>query len=99
MQIDNIDLGTLQQNKKHNFVALVRNDKNFPITVTRIKVGCSSCTEATIRKFTIQPKEDVLMDVKYTPFTVGPHDKYIKVYYTENNVPLEYTFTFKATVK
>lgn len=99
MQIDNIDLGTLQQNKKHKFSALVRNDKNFPIKVTRIKVGCSSCTEATIKKYDIQPNEDVLMDISYKPFSVGSHDKAITVYYTENNVDLQYTFTFKAIVK
>jgi shikimate 5-dehydrogenase len=99
MQIDSINLGTLTANKKHNFVALVRNDSNFSIVITKLKVGCSSCTEATVRKYNLQPKEDVLMDVSYKPFSTGLHEKMITVFYTENNVEKEHKLIFNTTVK
>lgn len=98
MYIENIDLGTLPINKKYNFSAIIRNDKTFPITITKIKVGCTSCTEASIVKNDIQSNEDVIMKVAYTPGSIGMHDKMIRVYYMENNIPLECVFTFKATV-
>ena len=99
MQIDNIDLGTIKANKKHNFVALIRNDSNFSITINRLKVGCPSCTEATVRKYNLQPKEDVLMNVSYKPFSTGLHEKMITVFYTENNIEKEHKLIFNATVK
>lgn len=98
MYIENINLGTIQSNKKHNFVALIRNDKEFPITITKLKVGCSSCTEAKVRKNIIEVKEDVLMDVMYKPFSIGTHEKTITIFYTENNVQLQYVFIFNAKV-
>ena len=99
MIIENIDLGTIQINKKHSFPALVRNDTDSVITINKLKVSCSSCTEAKIRKNQLQPKEDVLIDVTFKPTTLGVHDKFIAIYYTENNIEMEYKFVFKALVK
>ena len=98
MYIENIDLGTIKINKKHSFLGLIRNNSEFPITIIRVQVSCSSCTDANARKKEILPGEEVLMDISYTPFSLGVHDKSITVHYIENNVVLEYRFVFKAII-
>ena len=98
MHVENINLGIIKANKKHTFSALLTNDTEHKIVVTHLKVGCSSCTDAKIQKNMLSSFDTSLINIAYTPSTLGIHDKFIIVYYTENNESKDYKFFFKGNV-
>jgi len=89
-----IDLGLIKFGKPKSFSFQVRNCGNFPIQITKLWVGCSSCTTAVVRKAMLAEGECTTVDVVFTPGTLGAQRKYVQVQWNGLKVlKLEFTAT------
>lgn len=85
-------LGSIKKGAPYSFKFTVYNEGAFPITITKIAVGCGSCTKASTAKTLLNPKESTDVNVVFTPGVAGPQNKYVNVYWNKDNV-LKLTFT------
>lgn len=73
------NLGKVKFGKPHSFTFCLENNGNQTITVDKLVVGCNSCTKASLKKTIIRPSESVLLDVVFTPGSLGDQKKFITV--------------------
>lgn len=60
--------------------------------ITKLVVGCGSCTKASTEKTIIQPDEETLVNVIFTPGRTGIQTKHISVRYNGDMIlKLEFT--------
>lgn len=86
------DLGRIKFGKPTKFTIPVKNDGDLPIKIDKLVVGCGSCTEANVGNTMIYVGQEVLVNVKFTPGSVGPQTKHISVRYDSDQIlRLEFT--------
>jgi hypothetical protein len=86
------NLGRLKFGRPTGFNFQVKNETTRQIEITKLVVGCGSCTKANIVKTKLQPEEEATIDVVFTPGSTGPQKKHITVKYDANSVlRLEFT--------
>ena len=84
------DLGSIKFGKPHIFTFTVK--ATTPCEITKLVVGCGSCTKATINKTKLQPEENIDINVIFTPGSTGKQTKHITVRYDADSVlKLEFT--------
>lgn len=87
-----IDLGRIPFGKANTFHFTVTNNGKVPIQITKLWVGCSSCTKASARKAMLADGECTTIDVIFTPGSVGKQNKNVQVQWNGNQViKLEFT--------
>jgi len=91
-ETNNIDLGRIQFGKPHTFQIPVTNKGGKTISITKVAVGCTSCTKAHIAGNRMDPGQTKNVNVTFTPGTLGPQKKSIIVYWdTTSILKLEFT--------
>ena len=80
-----IDLGTIKFGKVYTFEYEITNTVGNDIPIDKVRVSCSSCTQATLPK-KIKGNETVTMKVTYTPGVIGPTSKAVDVLYDGDQV-------------
>lgn len=89
-----IDLGQVKFGKTVKFSFDVKNSGKVPIQITKLWVGCSSCTKASTRKAMLADGECTTVDVEFTPGSIGPQRKNVQIQWNGNQVlKLEFTAT------
>lgn len=87
-----INLGSIPFGKPKEFSFTVKNEGKVPVQITKLWVGCSSCTKATAKKAMLADGECTTIDVIFTPGTVGTQNKNVQVQWNGNKViKLEFT--------
>lgn len=86
-----IDLGKIKFGKPHSFNMTFRNDSNKDVTVTKLVVGCSSCTKAQIRNTILHPSDIGVIETVFTPGTLGKQKKNVSVLTDNGTLKLEFT--------
>ena len=89
-----IDLGTLPFGKPHSFNFEVTNTGKEDITITKVVLGCSACTQADIENHFLKPKDSTNVKVIFTPGSTGINNKSISLGYGSTVLKLK----FKAIV-
>jgi hypothetical protein len=86
------DLGRLKFGKAEKFTIPIKNEGDSAVKIDKLILGCGSCTEASSPKTMLFPDEEVQINVKFTPGSVGNQKKYIQVRYDGNQIlKLEFT--------
>lgn len=86
------NLGKLKYGKPSGFNFQIKNQSGREIKINKIVVGCGSCTKASTTKEILQPGEDGIINVTFTPGSTGNQTKHISVRYDESQVlKLEFT--------
>lgn len=95
-----IQLGTLKYGVKHSFEVTLVNSAETKININKVYVGCTACTTAEINKKTLDPKEEVILNIHFTPGSTGNQNKQVSVAYSsdDNKVYPDLSIKFKATV-
>ena len=87
-----IDLGRIPFGKPYSFYFTVQNTSSQPVEITKLFVGCSSCTKAQTTKAKLADGDCTKIDVVFTPGTIGPQRKNVQVQWNGNKViKLEFT--------
>lgn len=96
-----IDLGIIKVKKSVTFNMDITNGGSQIIKIVQVRVGCGSCTTATISKNYINPGEVVPLTAVFTPVTEGNNSKTITLVYKQESetTQRELTITFKSTVE
>lgn len=81
-----IDLGDIPFGKPTNFSFTVKNEGRVPIEITKLWVGCASCTKATTHKAKLADGECTTINVVFTPGTIGKQQKNVQVQWNGNQV-------------
>lgn len=81
-----LDLGRIPFGKPTHFQFDVKNTGKVPLQITKLWVGCSSCTTASCRKAKLADGECTTIDVTFTPGTKGPQKKNVQVQWNGNQV-------------
>lgn len=84
------DLGTLKFGKPYNFNFIVKNDSSNKVELKKLSVGCTSCTKATCPVTTIGPTEEAVINVVFTPGTMGKQRKSVVVKYDDTSLKMEF---------
>lgn len=92
------DLGNLKFGKPHNFNYIITNSGDTIITVTKLLLGCQSCTTASISKQVIGVGQSSSIDVTFTPGSTGIQNKSLIVQYTDSFTQDQLSLKFKAIV-
>lgn len=86
------DLGSLKFGKPNTFTFLVKNDGTDQLEITKLVVGCGSCTTATTHKTKLEPQEEIPINVTFTPGRTGKQTKHVTVRYNaDSTLKLEFT--------
>ena len=85
------DLGTLKFGKPYNFNFIVKNDSRDSVELKKLSVGCTSCTKATCPVTTVGPTEEAIINVVFTPGTMGKQRKSVVVQYNDTSLKMEFT--------
>lgn len=86
------DLGRVKFGKPTSFNFLVVNQGVDPLEITKLVVGCGSCTTATTSKTKLEPNEEIPINVVFTPGRTGNQTKHVSVRYNADSVlKLEFT--------
>jgi hypothetical protein len=86
-----VDLGVLKFGRPSKFNLIVKNSGNNPITVNKVSVGCTSCTKAKLSRNTIGAGEEALVEVEFTPGTLGQQRKSVTLSYDGGSLKMEFT--------
>ncbi len=87
-----LDLGNIPFGKAFPFSFTVTNTGKTPVEITKLWVGCSSCTKASTTKAKLAEGECTTINVVFTPGTIGPQKKNVQVQWNGNQVvKLEFT--------
>ena len=86
------DLGRIRFGKPHNFTYHIKNTGTTWAEITKLVVGCTSCTKAHTTKTKLSPGEETIIDVIFTPGSIGPQKKFILVRWDNaNEIKLSFT--------
>ena len=91
---NDLSLGELKFGKPHNFTYTIENQSDSDVTISKLQIGCTACTSATIDKYSLKPKEKAVVSVIFTPGSTGIQSKRITVKSSSKDLELK----FKATV-
>ena len=86
-----VDLGVVKFGQVYKFSYKITNTGTEPIDITKLAVGCTSCTVATIRKKNIYPNQSEEVSVTFTPGSVKVHNKWVDVIYDNKTLRLNFT--------
>lgn len=89
-----VDLGKLPYGKPHSFTYELVNNSDKQTLIDDLIIGCTACTKATLPKFLLEPNEEVVLNVIFTPGSTGINNKSISLRYGKNILKLK----FKAIV-
>jgi hypothetical protein len=90
-----INLGSIPFGKPHKFQFTVKNEGCEPIQITKLWVGCSSCTKAEVKKAMLADGECTTVDVTFTPGSIGIQNKNVQVQWNEDKV-IKLSFTAES---
>lgn len=94
-----IDLGTVGLEKERKFNYLITNDSDKEVKVTKLTVGCNSCTKAMLNMPLLSPGQSAPIEVIFTPNSTGVNIKSVNIDYEQGGVHMPvYTLKFKAMV-
>lgn len=79
------ELGKVKFGKDTKFTFCLENDGHNTITINKLIVGCNSCTKAYVKKTSLQSGESTLIEVTFTPGSLGAQKKFITVRWNETN--------------
>lgn len=85
------DLGSLKFGQPYTFFYEITNPTSTPVTVTKLVMGCNSCTKAFIENNIIPPNSSTKINVTFTPGSTGLQSKYIDVLYSGQSLSLKFT--------
>ena len=86
------NLGRLKYGKATGFLFNILNASQTDAEITKIVVGCGSCTKASTLKTKLGPNESTDINVVFTPGSTGAQKKHITVRYNADSVlTLEFT--------
>lgn len=87
-----LNLGQVQFGKPIDFSFEVRNTGNRPLQITKLWVGCASCTTARVSKAMLAENECAQVNVTFTPGSIGTQNKTVQIQWDGNKVlKLEFT--------
>lgn len=78
-----LELGNIKYGAPHSFTFNMKNTSTSEIRITKLSVGCTSCTVASTQDSILSPNQEGVIDVIYTPGSTGITPKNISVNYTE----------------
>lgn len=84
------NLGKLKFGKPYSFNFVVKNDGKEPATLSKISVGCTSCTKATCPTTIIPATQEATIDIVFTPGTLGKQRKSVVVHYNDTSLRMEF---------
>lgn len=79
---EELDLGTLKFGVPYSFKYVLTNNSEESITITKLILGCNSCTKAYCERSVVGPHESTDINVTFTPGSTGMNLKKISVQYT-----------------
>lgn len=82
-----LDLGHVKFGQPYNFKFTLKNSSKQEVHITKLVVGCQSCTTAYTNKPNVAPGETTDINVTFTPGSTGPNIKNISVNYTTGGHP------------
>jgi hypothetical protein len=86
------NLGKVKFGKPHAFTFCVQNIGNGIIEITKIQVGCGSCTTAHVKNTHLRSGESTDINVVFTPGSTGEQKKFITVKWNNiNDLKLSFT--------
>jgi hypothetical protein len=91
-------LGNLKFGEPHNFKYIITNSGDKTVVITKIVLGCNSCTKASIVKQVLGHNQDTELDVIYTPGSTGITSKDIIVQYNNGDKAEHLNLKFKAQI-
>lgn len=77
------DLGKIKFGQPHSFTYEVTNTGDAPLEISKIVVGCNSCTKASTSKTKLKPEEASTINVTFTPGSIGSQKKFLVVKWNE----------------
>ena len=86
-----IDLGKIPNGTPKSFKYTLTNTHTKPVNVTSLRVGCGSCTTASVDNSVIQPGESATVNVTFTPNSSGTQIKSVTVNTTDGNLTLKFS--------
>lgn len=90
MLIQVTNLGALKFGKPYNFNLIVKNTGDSPVTVNKISVGCTSCTKAKMAKNILGAGEEGIVEVEFTPGTLGTQRKSVTLSFDGDSYRMEF---------
>lgn len=76
-----IDLGSLKYGQEFPFTYTVKNIGTSEIRISKLSVGCTSCTKASTKDSILSPGQEGTIEVVFTPGSTGLATKHISVNY------------------
>lgn len=93
-----VNLGNITLHNSHTFVVRIQNVGKEIITPA-VKVGCTGCTQASLRDPHIQPGQETILTIIFTPKAYGNQIKTVRLNYTPKGLNQQsLVITFNATV-
>lgn len=94
-------LGTLKKGVTNTFSITITNLTGNVMNIVQIKPCCSSCSSASLSKYTLAANESAELTVNFTPTSTAaiPVNKCIKLMWRLANVAAQNTSTFNFTAK
>lgn len=75
----NKDIGNVKFGKPFSFTIPITNSGTNPLEITKVAVGCQSCTKASVLDKRLQPGSSTEVNVIFTPGSLGKQNKFINV--------------------
>lgn len=85
------NLGALKFGKPYKFNFIVKNEGGKGVNVTKLSVGCTSCTKAEMKNKYIGPAEEGIIDIEFTPGVLGKNRKSVTLVTDDGNLKMEFT--------
>ncbi len=83
-----IDLGQVKNKQPKSFSVQLINDGNIDIPITEIKLGCNSCTQASVNTKVVKAHSSEPLNIVFTPKSTGINRKTVTI---NNAVILTFT--------
>jgi hypothetical protein len=81
-----LDLGKIKYGKVYDFTYLIVNKGENPVYIKEIVESCKSCTSARISSKVVNPNENVVLHVAYTPGSTGRQLRSINIIHSNDDV-------------
>ena len=89
------DIGQVKFGQPTSFSFNVTNSGPNPLEITKVAVGCQSCTKASVLDKRLQPGASTEVNVIFTPGSLGKQNKFINVEWDRRDT-LRLTFTAES---